>query len=399
MCGTLTKVSQVAIVGMGVRSCFGRGADALLDGLIAGRPAFVRYAPFVAAGLRAPFAAPVDDGTLRAGVGQWDDRCTALLEGAVRDALEDATGERQLEGLGAIAPQRVGLVVGTSSSGIGPFCHAIATGVTPERNDARYGAPTRDVGALLGVQGPLLTVCNVCASGSMAIAEAARMVHRGQCDVVVAVGADALEPFVGAGFDSLGALTERPLPFALDRRGLTLGEGAAAVVLANVGVLGSRVHARIAGWGASSDAHHLTAPDPRGGGVALAIRRALSRAGISADRIDAVHAHATGTPFNDAMECAALRDVFGERARTLPVYGIKGTIGHTLGAAGAIESVASVAAMARGLIPPTVTSESLDPACDVGVVRAVSRDMPVHFTLKLSSAFGGANCALVICDA
>jgi 3-oxoacyl-[acyl-carrier-protein] synthase II len=216
-------------------------------------------------------------------------------------------------------------------------------------------------------------------------------------DVAIAAGFDPLEPFVGAGFDSLNALTDVPRPFRAERRGLALGEGAAALVLVRDDVMPTRrTDGLVRGWGESADAHHLTAPVPSGRGVALAIRRALQCASLIDAHIDVVNAHGTGTPFNDAMESAALTQVFGPRAGEKPVYTVKGTIGHTLGAAGAIEAAVSIAAMNAGVIPPTVTSGADDPRCAVNLVAGRPIDARTRYTLSLSSAFGGTNCALVL---
>jgi 3-oxoacyl-[acyl-carrier-protein] synthase II len=152
----------------------------------------------------------------------------------------------------------------------------------------------------------------------------------------------------------------------------------------------------ILGYGRSADAHHLTAPDPQGRGVALAIARALRCAGLSPDAVGVVNAHGTATPFNDAMEAAALTRVFGPRAGGRPVHTVKGTIGHTLGAAGAVEAVVALAAMAARVVPPTVTSGALDPRCDLDVVADAPRPCDARCTLSLSSAFGGTNCALLL---
>lgn len=396
LCHTKARVAEVWAYGLGVRTPFGIGVAALLEGLCAGRRALAPYAPFAEARVRFPVAAALSSEILCAGVACVSDRASALLEGAVRDALEDATGARDLEGLaGLVSPSRVALAAGTSSSGIGPFCAALA-GEAPGGEGARYASAAHAVARRIGIAGPVLVICSVCASGALAIAEAAEMVERGLVDLAIAAGFDPLEPFVAAGFDSLGALTDVPRPFRAGRRGLALGEGAAAVVLARPAALTRSPRGKVLGWGRSADAHHLTAPDPTGAGVALAIERALARAGLSREAVSAVNAHGTGTPFNDAMESAALTRVFGSGAGGIPVYTLKGNIGHTLGAAGAIEAVASFAAMEARVLPPTLTSGERDPRCELDLVEGAPRNSDAAVTLKLSSAFGGTNCALVL---
>ncbi|MEI8258116.1 MAG: beta-ketoacyl-[acyl-carrier-protein] synthase family protein [Deltaproteobacteria bacterium] len=388
---------MVRVIGTGARTPFGVGPAALLEGLCAARPAFVAYEPFARAGLKFPLAAAVPETVVFDPTLVTRERGARLLEGAVRDALEDATGARTLEGLASVPRERVALVAGTSSSGIGPFCAALSAGQPRPDDDARYASATHAVARALGVRGPVLVVCSVCASGALAIAEAAQMIASGDVDVAIAAGFDPLEPFVGAGFDSLNALCELPRPFRAGRRGLVLGEGSAALVLASDGVLpASRVRGFVRGWGESADAHHLTAPDPEGKGVARAIERAMACAGITRDDVAVVNAHGTGTPYNDAMESAALVRVFGARGGERPVYTVKGTIGHTLGAAGAIEAVVSLSAMEARIIPPTVTGGAPDPKCDLDLVIDHARRCDASLTLSMSSAFGGANCVLVL---
>jgi 3-oxoacyl-[acyl-carrier-protein] synthase II len=386
-------MAPVFVHGVGLRTPLGSSPEVVLDRLCGLETAFGPYAPFRHAGIRFPFAAPVQDDDLPIPpFCAADDRGTRLLDAAVRDALCDATGARDLSATG-VTPDRIALVVGTSSSGIGPFCDAVRSGAA--RSDASYGSAATLVAVALGVRGPVITTCNVCASGSLAIAEGADLLDAGIADVVIAAGVDPLEPFVGSGFDALGTLVERPRPFRAGRRGFVLGEGAAALVLARSPAARSPGRGIVLGWGSSSDAHHITAPHPEGEGLVLAIRRALACAAIPQDDIPVVNAHGTGTVYNDAMEARALRRVFGSRAPALPLYTVKGSIGHTLGAAGAIEAVVSLLAMRAGVVPPTVTEGDPDPDCDVDVVLR-ARPMSYRRTLSLSAGFGGTNCALVL---
>jgi len=311
-----------------------------------------------------------------------------MLEAAVLDALEQATGSRRL----VTDPSRVGLVVGTSSGGIGAFCDVLR-GNRSQADAARYASAAEYVARQLGVRGPVMAICTVCASGAQAIAEGASWVASGEVDFAIAAGFDPLEPFVGAGFDALAALAERPYPFRKDRSGLVLGEASAALVLSNGPA--STTRGVVAGWGHASDAFHLTAPHPEGVGLALAIERAIDRSGVSSEAIRVINAHGTATPYNDRMESKALERVFGPRAGDRAVYTVKGTIGHTLGAAGALEAVVAFASMDRGLIPPTCTEGEPDPDCDLNVVTR-PRAMGGAYTLSLSAGFGGVNCALLL---
>lgn len=384
----------IHVHGVGVRSPFGAGVATLLDALESGACAIGPHPAFAEAGLRYPVAAPVPDTSLAdAGVEPWWDRSTRLLWAAVSDALVDACGSTAITCLGVPA-HRVALISGTSCSGIGRLGQALREGKPPEHEDATYFASTHAVATQLGVLGPVLVVGAVCASGALAIAQAAELLADGVVDLAIAAGFDPLEPFVGLGFDTLGALSDAPRPFRAGRRGLVLGEGAAALVL-SLHPGGAR-RGVIAGWGSSMDAHHLTAPHPQGEGVVLAIERALACAGLEPEAVGVINAHGTGTQFNDAMESAAFCRVWGARAGGRLVHTVKGAIGHTLGAAGAIEAVVALESLTRGKVPPTVTSGEPDPSCDIELVAGEPRVSDSAAVVSISAGFGGINGALIL---
>lgn len=385
-----SRLHTIHVTGVGVRSPFGRGPGTLFDGLCAKSARFAPHRPFVGANLKHAQAAACPDNCLD-DTDPLMDRGTRLLLGAVRDALMDGTASPDLSALD-IARERVGLFVGTSSAGIGALTARLSDGFVS--GDPRYAFGAEQVARALGVEGPVQVVCSVCASGAQAIAEACSWIDDGSIDAAIAAGYDPLEPFVGAGFDALGAAADRPAPFRLGREGLVLGEGAGALLLVRE-QRGKASHGRVLGWGSASDAFHLTAPHPDGIGAANAMRMALRRAGIEAGAVDVVNAHGTGTLYNDRMEARALSLVLGPRAGDKPVYTVKGTIGHTLGAAGAIEAVTSFVSMRRGIVPPTLTFGDVDPECDVDLV-VDARAAAVRCTLSISAGFGGVNCALVL---
>ena len=235
-----------------------------------------------------------------------------------------------------------------------------------------------------------------CASGTAAIGLGLEWIRADLCDAVVAGGFDALSELVYHGFANLRALDpERPRPFDMDRAGLCVGEGAGLVLLeADASPDAGPI---LCGQGHSADANHLTGPDPTGAGVARAVTAALAEAGLKPEQIDFVSAHGTATVFNDLMEAKALATVFGARAaREIPVHSIKGAVGHTMGAAGALEAVVCARILATGLAPPTAGLRNLDPRIGLRVVAGEPLAGSFRRVLSTSSGFGGVNAALVL---
>jgi 3-oxoacyl-(acyl-carrier-protein) synthase len=265
-----------------------------------------------------------------------------------------------------------------------------------QQNNGPGDAVARD----LGIGGPVQTVSAACASGAMAIGDAVRAVRRGEVDVAIAGGSDSLCRLTYAGFNALRAVDERPCrPFRANRAGLSLGEGAAALVLEPLEralARGARPLALAAGGAASCDAHHMTSPHPEGLGAAEAIRGALADARLDPAAIDFVNAHGTGTPLNDAAECAALVAVFGERAMELPVTSTKSLVGHLLGSAGALEAVATILCLLHGEVHPMPDDGASDPGIPLRLVLGQPLSLArARHALSTSLAFGGANAALV----
>lgn len=238
------------------------------------------------------------------------------------------------------------------------------------------------------------TVSNACVSSAQALIDGAELLQDGRCEQCVVIGYDAVTPFVAQGFRSLEADSALPArPFDRRRDGLSLGEAACAVVLRRAGdVPAGRVLARISGWGASNDANHISGPSRDGAGLALAIERAL--AGLDKSRVRAICAHGTATRYNDAMEARAFHAAFG--GSPPPVFGIKGAIGHTLGAAGLLEAIVSAHALRRGLVPPTVGFAEGEPEFVLDVVHGKPRPIKAGMLLTTNSGFGGMNTAIVL---
>ncbi len=305
------------------------------------------------------------------------------------------------------AGARLGVALGSSSGGMSSaekLFDRLREGaeVEPALADAAtYHAPFRALVDRLRARDVVITrashVLTACSASTIALGLGTHWLDEGECDLVLAGGYDALTTFVAAGFEALGATTAAPppRPFRLERDGMSLGEGAALFVLQRPDA-GKRALARIDGFGIAGDAVHLTAPDREGGGLARSALAAMSMAGIGPDDVDLVSLHGTSTPFNDPMEAKAISRVLGSRAEVVPVHAAKASIGHTLGAAGALETALLVDALRRGIVPATAGSGELDPAASTTGRTQNERTSSLRRALKLSSAFGGANAALVV---
>ena len=383
--------SRAAVItGCGAVSPLGVGVRALWDGLLAGHTAIAPISGFPAADLTPRSAAEVRD------VARTDpDRAGALALAAATEALADAALDPR--GLDA---RRVAVALGTTLGGMQLFEGWMAGGepLPAGLGAIPYYGPAVRLARALACRGPVATAQLACASGTHAIALAAHWVRTGRADVVLAGGADLLCRFVVSGFNCLKATADVARPFDAARRGLVLGEGGAIVVVedaTHAARRGARVRARVLGVGAAGDATHMTAPDREGGGAARALRAALAGAATPPAAVGLVSAHGTGTPYNDAMEAAAITRVFGRR--TVPVNSIKGAIGHTLGAAGAFEAIVCARVLAEGRIPPTAGLATPDPACDgLDLVRGTARARAVEVAVSSSSGFAGTNAALVL---
>ena len=296
---------------------------------------------------------------------------------------------------------RVAVVLGSSTSGVGEsedaHRHFLASGTWPDAFHYRQqemGTPATFVAAELGLRGPAHVISTACSSSAKAMASAARLLKAGMADAVITGGADSLCRFTVAGFGALGSVSQqRCNPFSLKRNGINIGEGAALFLMTR-----EPGPVRLAGWGETSDAHHMSAPDPEGKGAERAIREALVRAGVDASDIGYVNLHGTATPQNDAMEAGAVQRTLGI---DVPCSSTKPLTGHALGAAGAIEAALCWIALARNpdqRLPPHWWDGVVDPAlAPIRLVRPGERtDTPLRYALSQSFAFGGSNAALIL---
>jgi 3-oxoacyl-[acyl-carrier-protein] synthase-1/3-oxoacyl-[acyl-carrier-protein] synthase II len=297
----------------------------------------------------------------------------------------------------------LGVVIGTSGGGMPSLEQVMADReagrtIPSERAcAATYFGPLSELERGLGTKPRRLTqVLAACASSTVAVGLGCRWLDLEEADIVIAGGYDAFSAFIASGFEALGATSAgQPQPFRVQRDGMVLGEGAALLALVRSEQCPAPPLGYVHGFGAASDAVHITAPDREGGGLRRAASLALSDARVDAECIELVSAHATATPFNDSAEAVAMRSVLGARAEHVVVQPFKAQIGHTLGAAGALESLSALDALGRGLLPPAVGSGALDPGFSGRLLEQTSAGS-ASFCLKFSAAFGGANAALVL---
>jgi 3-oxoacyl-[acyl-carrier-protein] synthase II len=336
------------------------------------------------------------------------DRSARLVLVACEEAIADV-------GFETIDRDRAGVVIGTAIGGIGTLLdsyHAML-----ERGARRVppftvpmtlpNMPAGYVSMQHRLRGPILCPVGACASGAQAIGAAARLIERGDADLVLAGGTEAaVHPLVIAAFAAMRALSTRNAeparasrPFDLDRDGFVLGEGAGVVVLESAehaDARGARVRAEILGYGEAADASHPASPAEDAGGARLAMERALADAGLAPEQVDAVNAHATSTPAGDRSEAMAIRSVFGPHAEGLPVSATKSVTGHLLGAAGAVEAILCVQSLEAGLLPPTINLDRPDPECALDHVGPKARERALRVVLSNAFGFGGVSTSLLL---
>jgi 3-oxoacyl-(acyl-carrier-protein) synthase len=384
----------IVVTGIGVRCPLGGDLHAFweraLDGAVATRP-LTRFDTERLSSDRGGEIAP--EALDAAGAGVPGSLAVRLAEAAVADAVDDAALTPE-----AAARERVGVCIGTVMAARPAVERWLrsdpATRADPR--DAAWSDPaelSRAPARRLGLAGPNCVVATGCAAGNSALAWGAEALRAGRADAMVVGGADEISQAMLMMFDSFRLLAPDAVrPFDRDRVGLLLGEGAAAFVLereADARARGARVHGRILGWANVADAFHITAPHPQARGAIRAMRRALAHAGVEASAVDHVSAHGTGTPANDAVEAHAIRTVLGADADGVPVTALKSLVGHSQGAASALEAAGCLLAIRDGLVPPVGNYETRDPACDVDVVAGAARRVPVDVALSNAFGFGG----------
>ncbi|MGW3632693.1 beta-ketoacyl synthase N-terminal-like domain-containing protein [Streptomyces sp. NPDC005122] len=395
----------VVVCGVGAVTAQGEGATALWEGIRAGRSAIgpVRgmpmdgYGTAIGGEVHNP-SRPAYDYLASFGGREREPAMDFALT-AAQEAMDGA-------GLGALPADRWGVAFGSCNGGLRTaekLARRSHEGTAPPDDGRHYLlVPPQAIAEALSsafcLKGPALSVNTACASGAHAIAHAAEAISAGRADAMLAGGSDAFTETAFAGFTSLQSLSTKPAaPYSKDRDGLSLGEGAGMLVLAEESVAraaGAPILAEVLGYGLSADGYHATAPHPEGEGAARAIRGALKAAGITPQDVGYINGHGTGTPKNDSAESNAVRAAFGEAADKTALSSSKSMIGHLLGAAGAVEAIITVQALVEQTAPPTANFTGTDPKCGLDAVPDTGRELAMNAALSNNFAFAGANACV-----
>jgi 3-oxoacyl-[acyl-carrier-protein] synthase II len=396
---------RVAITGLGVVSAIGSSIPEFWNSLINGKDGTKKITAFDSSPYRTKIAAEVFPFDPQTHFSKKElrrlSRCDQFGLVAFREAWKSARLDRD-----PVSKERAGVILGAGSGGIlsvEKYFRCYYQGFkrpSPSLLVSYSLATTTDLIAMeCGLKGPRTTTATVCSSSSASLGVAFEMIQMGLADVMVSGGSDSLCEVSFSGFSSLKLVDpESCKPFDKRRQGLVIGEGAGILVLEELNHALNRnatIHGEFLGYGICADAYHLTAPEPNGEGVERVIRIALEHAGVSPEEVDTINAHGTATPMNDVAETRGIKRVLGERAKEVPISGIKSMVGHCLGSAGGIEAVATVLTIEKGTIPPTIHYEVPDPLCDLNYTPNQSISKDVQIAISNSFAFGGNNVCLV----
>jgi 3-oxoacyl-[acyl-carrier-protein] synthase II len=406
---------RVVVTGLGVVTAVGSDVGTFWDALVAGRSGVGPITAYDASEQPVRIAAEVKGFDAALLLGRKEARRTDRFAQFALVAAGQAIGDAGLVFQGNGDNRRASVLLGT---GIGGLCTLLESMDTfrqrgPRRVSALMvpmmmpNAAAGEIAIRYGLHGLSMALASACASGTNAIGEAAERIRRGADDVVICGGSEAvLHPLALAAFANMGAVSRRNdaperacRPFDAQRDGFVAGEGAAVLIaeeLEHARERGAHIYAEVAGYGASCDAFHITAPDENGRGAILAMSEALTDAGVSPSEVDYINAHGTSTELNDRTETLAIHQVFGEHAGRIPVSSTKSMIGHLLGAAGAVEAVACIKSLETGIVHPTINYETPDPECDLDYVPNQAREIHPRTILSNSFGFGGHNAALVL---
>jgi 3-oxoacyl-[acyl-carrier-protein] synthase II len=405
--------NRVVITGLGAITPVGLSVSAFWESLIAGRSGVGRITRFDPANIEVQIGAEVKDFEPTNYIDRKEarrmDRFTQFAVAAAKEAVGDSGLKLENEDA-----ERVGVIIGSGIGGMETFTDQFH--VLVEKGPRRVSPffipmmianmAAGQLAILIGAKGPNMTTVTACASANNAIGEAFHTIQRGGADVMLTGGSEAsFVPIAVAGFAAMKAMSERnddpekaSRPFDANRDGFVMGEGSAMLVLESLDhalARGARIYAEVVGYGTTADAHHITEPAPEGDGGRRSMALALRDAGLDPSAVDYINAHGTSTPKGDVLETVAIKRVFGDHAHRLAVSSTKSMTGHLLGAAGAVEAVASVKAIQEGIVPPTINYDNPDPECDLDYVPNVARKREVNVALSNSFGFGGQNATVI----
>jgi 3-oxoacyl-[acyl-carrier-protein] synthase II len=421
---------RVVITGIGVVAPNGIGRREFGEAIVEGRSGVGSIESFDTTGLPIKIAGEVKNFDVTPYLGEHRknaklmSRAVRFAVGAAALAVEDAGLETE-----KLDPSRFGVCMGTGITpvDIGELVAPIARGLRPDGTfDMAEFAQARSesifplwllqhlpnmaaahISILHHAMGPNNTIVTACAAGTQAVGEAFRLIARGDADVILAGGCDSrLDPHLLVAYSAMKAVSgsvrppaEVSRPFDGERDGFVLGEGAAVLALESLRSAKRRratIYAEVTGYGSSFDAYGLTRPEPDGKGAAISMKSALREARLDPAHIDYINAHGTSTRLNDLMETMAVKRVFGDRAKCIPMSSQKSMVGHLIGASGALEAAATAMSLQRGVIPPTINQATPDPHCDLDYVPNTAREKPVRTAISNSFGFGGQNASLVM---
>ena len=405
------KENTLVITGMGAVTPVGIGVDEYWRALIEGRCGVGPITRFDASALPVQIAAELKDfeptDFMPKSLARTMDPFMQFAFAAAEQALADSGLAIKSES------DRVGIVMGTAMDGVTTVAQTQAAFDEGHRVGPRFVPMTigniaaAQIAIAHGIHGPSLTLNTACSAGGDAIMTAAMLLLSGEADAVLAAGGESiLCPIVVSGLSQAKALSRRNddpehacRPFDLDRDGFVIGEGGGALVIeteAHARARGAKIHAVLAGWANTSDAHHVTAPCPDGAGAAACMQRALRRAGMQPSDIGYINAHGTSTPLGDKAETMAVKAVFGGRESAPPVSSTKSATGHLMGAGGLTEAIACIKAIQDGMLPPTLHLDTPDPDCDLDYVPNTARRADISAAMSNSLGFGGQNSSIIL---
>jgi 3-oxoacyl-[acyl-carrier-protein] synthase II len=405
---------RVVVTGLGMLTPLAIGVENNWQGLIQGKSGIAEVTQFDTRECRTKIAGEVKNFSasdyLEHKAARRTSRFIQFASAASRMALEDAKLQTNPENA-----DRIGIAMATALGGIDSFeknHNLVIEGKRDRVSPFFIPSYICNLGAgetaiQFGLKGPLLCSVTACAAGTHSIGEAFRTIQYGDADVMLAGGSEAqLSATLFAGLDALHVLSTRNAeptkasrPFEKDRDGFVISEGCGMLVLESLDFAlqrGARIYAEVLGYGNNCDAYHITTPDPQGRGAVLCMQRAITDAGLDLAAVDHINAHGTSTQSNDLTETKAIKQLFGERSRTIPISANKSMLGHLWGAAGAVEAIISVLTLVKGQIPPTINYENADPECDLDYVPNSARTIQVQHVLSNSFGFGGTNACLLI---